>query len=107
MMGAPAPAVDDARRAEILGAIAAMIAEVIGEEWVRERPITADTKFSTDLEMESIELASLSEKIQARFGDTVDFPAWLSGMELDDIINLTVGQLVDHIAACQSKTTAV
>lgn len=105
-MAGEAPAAGDARRAEILHAIAAMIAEVIGEEWVREKPITAATKFSTDLEMESIELASLSEKIQARYGDTVDFPAWLSGMELDDIINLTVGQLVDHIAACQSKTSA-
>lgn len=105
-MAGEAPAAGDARHAEILHAIAAMIAEVIGEEWVREKPITAATKFSTDLEMESIELASLSEKIQARYGDTVDFPAWLSGMELDDIINLTVGQLVDHIAACQSKTSA-
>ena len=106
MMGAPGPVAGDARHEEILRDIAAMIAEVIGEEWVREKPITAATKFSQDLEMESIELASLSEKIQARFGDTVDFPAWLSGMELDDIINLTVGQLVDHIAACQSKTSA-
>ncbi len=105
-MGAPEAAARDAAREDILREIAAMIAEVIGEEWVREKPITADTRFSTDLEMESIELASLSEKIQARFGDTVDFPAWLSGMELDDIIKLTVGQLVDHIAACQSKTTA-
>ena len=95
----------DERRAEILRELAGMITEVIGEEWVQERPITAATKFSQDLEMESIELAALSEKIQARFGDTVDFPAWLSGMERDDIINLTVGELVDHIAQCQSKTS--
>ncbi|MCC7325327.1 MAG: hypothetical protein IT521_00795 [Burkholderiales bacterium] len=95
----------DERRAELLRQVGAMIGDVIGEEWVREKPITAGTKFSQDLEMESIELASLSEKLQAHYGDTVDFPAWLSGMELDDIINLTVGQLVDHIAACQSKTT--
>ena len=95
----------DARRVEILRELAQMIADVIGEEWVQEKPITAATKFSQDLEMESIELAALSEKIQARYGDTVDFPAWLSGMELDDIINLTVGQLVEHIAQCQSKTS--
>ena len=96
----------DARRAQILQEVAAMIAEVIGEEWVREQPITAATRFSQDLEMESIELASLSEKIQARYGDTVDFPLWLSTMELDAIINLTVGGLVDHIAECQAKATA-
>lgn len=95
----------EARREEILRELGAMIGDVIGEEWVSEKPITRETKFSQDLEMESIELAALSEKIQARFGDDVDFPAWLSGMELDDIINLTVGQLVDHIAECQSKTS--
>lgn len=95
----------DVRHAQILQEVAAMIAEVIGEEWVREKPITAQTRFSQDLEMESIELASLSEKIQARYGDTVDFPLWLSTMELDAIISLTVGGLVDHIAECQAKAT--
>ena len=103
-MSVPMPGTLDERRAEILREVALMIADVIGEEWVREKPITAETRFSHDLEMESIELAAMSEKVQARFGDTVDFPAWLSGMQLDDIINLTVGQLVDHIAQCQSKT---
>jgi acyl carrier protein len=103
-MNAPTARTLDERRAEILQEVAVMIADVIGEEWVREKPITAATRFSHDLEMESIELAALSEKIQGRFGDSVDFPAWLSGMQLDDIINLTVGQLVDHIAECLSKT---
>jgi acyl carrier protein len=90
------------RKAEILQSIAAMIVEVIGEEWSSETPITMETTFVSDLEVESIELVALSEKIQARFGDTVDFPSWLSGMELDQIIALTVGQLVDYIAECQS-----
>jgi acyl carrier protein len=92
----------EARKAEILQSIAAMIVEVIGEEWSSETPITMETTFVSDLEVESIELVALSEKIQARFGDTVDFPSWLSGMELDQIIALTVGQLVDYIAECQS-----
>jgi len=103
-MSAPTAKTLDEHRAEILQEVALMVGDVIGEEWLREKPITAETRFSHDLEMESIELAALSEKIQARFGDAVDFPAWLSAMQLDDIINLTVGQLVDHIAECLSKT---
>lgn len=94
----------DARKEEILKTIAAMIKEVIGEEWVAETPITMETTFVRDLEVESIELVALSEKIQARYGTTVDFPSWLSGMELDQIIALSVGQLVDYIAECQSKS---
>lgn len=90
-------------KAAILADITAMIEEVIGEDWVRETPITMETSFVTDLEVESIELVALSEKIQGRYGEAVDFPSWLSGMELEDIIALTVGQLVDYIARCQSS----
>ena len=90
-------------KAKILADIVAMIEEVIGEDWVRETPITMETSFVADLEVESIELVALSEKIQAHYGDGVDFPSWLSGMELEEIIALTVGQLVDYIARCQSN----
>ena len=90
-------------KAEILVAISEMIKEVIGEDWVNETPITMETSFVSDLEVESIELVALSEKIQAHYGESVDFPSWLSGMELEQIIALTVGQLVDYIARCQSS----
>ncbi len=90
-------------KAAILADITAMIEEVIGEDWVRETPITMETSFVTDLEVESIELVALSEKVQGRYGEAVDFPSWLSGMELEEIIALTVGQLVDYIARCQSS----
>lgn len=93
----------EAHKSEALQAITAMVQEVIGEEWVRETPITLETSFTHDLELESIELVALSEKLQARYGATIDFPAWLSGMELEQIIALKVGDLVDYIARCQSN----
>jgi acyl carrier protein len=88
------------RKLEILEAIAGMIQQVLGEEWVLESPITMETTFSYDLEVESIELVALSEKLQEKYGSAVDFPGWLAGMELEEIINLTVGQLVDYIDTC-------
>jgi acyl carrier protein len=91
------------RKAQILQTIADMINEVVGEDWIHESPITMETTFSHDLELESIELVALSEKLQERYGDTIDFPGWLSGMELEQIIALKVGTLVDYIASCQSK----
>jgi acyl carrier protein len=94
---------EDERKAQILAEVTTLIREVIGEEWANETSITMDTTFSQDLEVESIELVALSEKLQERYGATVDFPGWLAAMELDAIIGLTVGQLVDYIASCQSK----
>jgi acyl carrier protein len=77
-----------------------MLRDVIGEEWVNEAPIGMQTSFATDLELESIEIVALSEKLQERYGDRVDFVGWLSGMEIDEIISLRVGQLVEFIASC-------
>lgn len=82
---------------ETLAAVAAMIRAVIGEDWALEQPITRETSFSRDLELESIEFVALAEQIQERYGDEVDFPGWLSRMGLDTIIALTVGDVVEHI----------
>jgi acyl carrier protein len=87
---------------EVLEQVAAMVREVIGEEWAEDVPITMTTSFSRDLELESIEFVALSERLQERYGDQVDFVSWLSEMELPEIIGLSVGQLVDHIASCLS-----
>jgi hypothetical protein len=38
----------------------------------------------------------MGEQLQERYAH-VDFAAWLSSMEVDEIIAMTVGDLVDHI----------
>lgn len=90
----------DATREQILEEIAGMIREVIGEEWADETEIDLDTSFGADLELESIEIVALGEKIQARW-PSVDFATWLTGMQLEEIVELRVGQLVDFIASCR------
>jgi acyl carrier protein len=85
--------------AAVLADVCTMIAEVIGEEYVSEADISVDTAFYADLEIESIEFIALGEALQARYGDHIDFPAWIATMEVDDIIAMRVGQLVDHIVA--------
>jgi acyl carrier protein len=91
----------DQNRQEVLDTITAMIREVVGEEWIQDKPVSMETRFAQDLEVESIEIVALAEKMQEVYGETIDFPAWLSNMELEEIINLSVGQLVDFIASCQ------
>ena len=89
----------DAQRQEILRQVAEVIRDVIGEEWAHEVRIELETTFA-DLELESIEIVALGEQLQERY-DSVDFAGWLAGMDLDEIIGLTVGRLVDYVAGCR------
>jgi len=86
---------------EIFELMKQFITEVIGEEFVEEMDITMESSFTKDLEMDSIEIVSFSEKIKTHFGEQIDFTGWLSGMDLDELINLNLGTIVTHIEECQ------
>lgn len=86
---------------EILASVQASLVEIAGDEILIAGPLTPETSFNTDLELESIEFVALAEKLQQRFGENVDFVGWISGKELDQIIGLTVGELVEFIASCR------
>lgn len=93
-------------RDKILSRLAAILREVIGEEWVNDVPIHYATSFNEDLELESIEFVALAEKLQAEYGRGVDFAGWLADKELGEIIGLRVGEVVDFIAGCLSSANA-
>ena len=89
-----------AKQEEVLATLAGFIREVIEQEWTKDLPITMDTSFNTDLELESIEFVALTEKLQQHYAGRVEFALWLSEMELDEIISLRVGQVVEFIVQC-------
>ena len=86
---------------QVLATVAGLIREVVGEEWARDVPIGMDTSFGEHLELESIEFVALAEKVQGQYGQSVDFAKWLSGKDLDAIINLRVGDVVEFIVRCR------
>jgi acyl carrier protein len=86
---------------DILRTVERAIVEVVGDEALLAGPITMATSFNADLELESIEFVALAEKLQTHYGSTVDFVGWISKKELDQIIALTVGELVEFIASCR------
>lgn len=86
---------------EIFAVLKTFITEVIGEEFVEEMDITRESSFTRDLEMDSIEIVSFSEKVKAHFGENIDFTGWLSGMDLDQLINLKLDDIINHIETCQ------
>ena len=87
--------------ADILATVSRLVVEVAGDEILMTGPITLATSFNADLELESIEFVALAEKLQQHYGGGVDFVGWISKKELDQIIALTVGELVEFIAACR------
>jgi acyl carrier protein len=89
-------------REDILTVVEKLIIEVAGEEIVALDPIAMTTSFNKDLELESIEFVALAEKLQQHYGASVDFVGWISAKELDQIIALTVGELVEFIQSCRS-----
>ncbi|HEY1555386.1 MAG TPA: phosphopantetheine-binding protein [Kofleriaceae bacterium] len=87
---------------DILRTVERLVVEVAGDELLVAGPITLTTSFNGDLELESIEFVALAEKLQQHYGGGVDFVGWISKKELDQIIALTVGELVEFIASCRS-----
>lgn len=84
----------------ILADIRAMLVEIIGPEYAVGLDIGMTTSFEADLELESIEFVKLTTKLSERYGDRVDFIAFLADKTLNEIIDLTVGELVVYIADC-------
>ncbi|MBW8484786.1 acyl carrier protein [Actinomadura parmotrematis] len=84
---------------DVLGEVVAMLVEVVGEDFLLDVEVGPDTTFNRDLALESIEFVALAEKLQGRYGDRVDLPAFIAGMDLDEIMNMTVGDLVAHIGS--------
>lgn len=84
-------------REEVLADLSAELRAVLDEYGLDDAEITMDTRFHDDLELESIDLVELAARLRARYGDRVNFAEFIAGLELDEIIALTVGQLVDHV----------
>lgn len=84
----------------VVRTIARLVHVVIGEDVDVALDITADSSFSEDIELESIEFVALGERLQLTYGERIDLVGWFGELDLDEIIDLTVGELAVFIAAC-------
>jgi acyl carrier protein len=81
----------------VLADIAAMLVSLLEEYGLEDIEIDMDTTFNQDLELESIDLVALAGHLEARYGQQVNFAEFIAEMELDEIIGLTVGRLVEYV----------
>lgn len=88
---------------EIFVVLRNCIGEVIGEEFASEMDISPSSSFTRDLEMDSIEIVAFSERVKKHFGQQINFTGWLSGMDIDQLISLNIGDIITFIRECQSS----
>lgn len=81
----------------VLEEISAMLIRVLDQYGLDDVEITADTTFHEDLGLESIDLVTVGAMLTERYGAQVNLAAFLADMDLDEIITLRVGLLVDFV----------
>jgi acyl carrier protein len=89
---------------EVLGTVTKVLIDVIGEEFYEECEITLDSTFAEDMELESTEVVQLVERLLETFDERVDFVQWFADFDLDDILKLTLGDLVTFVVTSLEET---
>ena len=89
----------------VLTDVDAMLRDVLGD-FGPDAEITMDTTFRDDLGMESLDVVSLAGRLQARYGNSVNFALFVSTFDVESVGELTVGQLVHYIADSLAKVPA-
>ncbi|SEC85852.1 acyl carrier protein [Amycolatopsis tolypomycina] len=92
-----------ANEVTVLAQLSGMLRELL-EEYGLDTEITMDTTFHDDLELESVDLVALSGQLREHYGDRVNFAHFIAERDLDEIIALTVGELVRYIVASLRAT---
>ncbi|WP_371483664.1 hypothetical protein [Kitasatospora sp. NBC_00315] len=79
--------------------IAELLREVVGEDRAWLDAVGPDTRVDGELLVESHELASWNLALRHHYGDQVDLVAHVAGLDIDQIIELTVGDVAAHVTA--------
>ncbi|MGL4305417.1 MAG: acyl carrier protein [Mycobacteriaceae bacterium] len=99
---APAPADELPTADSVLAVITHILKNLLEEYGIDDVEITMETKFHDDLELESIDLVTLSGYLKEQYGNRVNFATFIADLELEEIIALTVGELVNYVVSSLS-----
>lgn len=82
---------------EVLTEVTAMIRTLLEHYGLDDLAIGRWCRFHDDLDLESIDLVKLAAALRERYGPAVNLAEFLAGLDLDAMIELTVGHLVDYL----------
>jgi acyl carrier protein len=95
------PARGDPAREQLLAEMIALLQKVTGEDSQWADKVDSSTRLEGDLYLDSLEMAALCELARKAYGDEVDLAAYVCGLDIDQIIGLTVGELAAQVAAAR------
>ena len=72
------------------------IVAVVGRWYYDECQVTLESTFAEDIELESMEVMEIAERLIETYPD-VDFVTWFSAMELEELVEITLGDVVSFI----------
>jgi len=79
------------------------IIDVVGRWYYEECQAGLDSTFAEDIELESMEVMEIAERLIETYEGRVDFVTWFSGMDFEQLIVLTIGDVVDFVVASLEK----
>jgi acyl carrier protein len=79
---------------DIVGALAA----ATGDESLLSAGLNAATRLEADLRMDSLELTTLCTVLCDRYGAAVDLAGYVAGLDIDQLIGLTVGDVATYVS---------
>jgi acyl carrier protein len=75
--------------------VAVAIASILGDESVPG--ITSTTTLEGDLGLDSVDVTALGAELRSRYGADVDLGRHVAGLDIDEVIGLTVGGVADYV----------
>ena len=83
--------------AQVLDELRAVIRRILQMEPEDDFAIEADASLTDELGLESIDLVNIGAMLTERYGQAVNLAVYLADQEIDDVIKLTVGALVEFV----------
>ena len=81
--------------------VAAAIAAATGNESLRSAVEGAAARLEGDLCLDSLDLAALAAELRRRYGPAVDLLGYICGLDIDEIIALSVGDVAGYVNRCR------
>jgi acyl carrier protein len=82
--------------------IARALAAAIGDESLLSAGLSAATRLEGDLCLDSLDLTAVGALLRERYGTAVDLTGYVAGLDIDEIIELTVGEVARYVNRCRA-----
>jgi acyl carrier protein len=92
------PSRDSVNEQRLLAEITEILLKATGEDAQWGAILTTSSRLEGELGLDSLEVAALGDLLRDAYGERVDLPAFLAGLDIDQIIALTVGDLIGYVA---------